>query len=77
MKRKNFSRNSEQFLEQDYGADHAWAPLKGQCAELTTTQYTYKICIFDRTIQKDRSGHNEVDLGYIFLLFLLIYFFFF
>ncbi|KAL7076119.1 hypothetical protein ACQ4LE_004340 [Meloidogyne hapla] len=57
-------RNSEQFLNQEYGTDYAWAPLKGQCAELTTTQYTYKICLFDRTIQKDRNGHNEVDLGH-------------
>nr|CAD2194639.1 unnamed protein product [Meloidogyne enterolobii] len=58
------SSNSDQFLNQEYGTDYAWAPLKGHCAELTTTQYTYKICLFDRTVQKDRNGHNEVDLGH-------------
>ncbi|CAK5042096.1 unnamed protein product [Meloidogyne enterolobii] len=56
-------KNSDQFLNQEYGIDYSWAPLKGHCAELTTTQYTYKICLFDRTVQKDRNGHNEVDLG--------------
>ncbi|KAI1727565.1 glucosidase II beta subunit-like domain-containing protein [Ditylenchus destructor] len=57
-------RSSEQFLEFEYGEDHAWAPYKGQCAELTTTQYTYKLCLFDRSTQKDRNGYSEVNLGY-------------
>lgn len=43
---------------------------------MTTTQYTYKICLFDRTVQKDRNGHNEVDLGYLYLFLISKYSFF-
>uniref|UniRef100_A0A915DVQ9 Glucosidase 2 subunit beta n=1 Tax=Ditylenchus dipsaci TaxID=166011 RepID=A0A915DVQ9_9BILA len=61
---ENGVRTSESFLEFEYGSDHAWAPYKDHCVELTTTQYTYKLCLFDRSVQKDRNGHSEVNLGY-------------
>lgn len=47
----------------EYGDDSSWIPLKGHCVELSTTQYIYKVCLFDRTIQKDRNGHSEITLG--------------
>ena len=56
-------RDSERFLEFDYGTDHAWAPLKGKCVELDESQYTYRLCLFDRAVQKERGGHSEVNLG--------------
>ncbi|KAL3101136.1 hypothetical protein niasHS_001596 [Heterodera schachtii] len=57
-------RESSSYLDVEFGPDSAWAPLKGQCAELTTTQYVYKLCLFDRTVQKDRNGHSEISLGH-------------
>ncbi|TKR68418.1 hypothetical protein L596_024407 [Steinernema carpocapsae] len=55
-------RDAENFGEQDFGSDLAWAPLKGQCIEKQDNQYTYKLCLFDRAVQKDRG--SEVSLGY-------------
>ncbi|EYB89070.1 hypothetical protein Y032_0237g3267 [Ancylostoma ceylanicum] len=57
-------REAESFIEQDFGADHAWATLKGKCFELTEKQYTYKYCPFDRTVQKDKNGYGETGLGF-------------
>uniref|UniRef100_A0A914HZN9 Glucosidase 2 subunit beta n=1 Tax=Globodera rostochiensis TaxID=31243 RepID=A0A914HZN9_GLORO len=57
-------RDSESFLNVEFGADNAWAPLKGKCAELTTAQYVYILCMFDRTVQKERNGHAEISLGH-------------
>ncbi|KAK6738066.1 hypothetical protein RB195_020271 [Necator americanus] len=56
-------REAESFIEQDFGADHAWAALKGKCFELTEKQYTYKYCPFERTVQKDKNGYGETGLG--------------
>jgi len=61
---ENGIREAENFIGFEYGDDHSWAPLKGQCAELTTSQYTYKLCLFDRSLQKGRNDHSEVNLGY-------------
>ncbi|CAD5215045.1 unnamed protein product [Bursaphelenchus xylophilus] len=52
----------ERFLQFEYGPDQAWAPLKGQCAELDQAQYTYRVCLFEKTVQKEKSGH-EIRLG--------------
>ncbi|KHJ90862.1 EF hand [Oesophagostomum dentatum] len=57
-------REAESFLEQDFGADYAWASLKGKCFELTEKQYTYKYCPFDKTVQKDKGGYGETSLGH-------------
>jgi protein kinase C substrate 80K-H len=57
-------RDSESFIEFDYGPDSAWAPLKGQCFELNENQYTYKLCLFDKSSQKDKNGYSEVSLGH-------------
>lgn len=56
-------REAESFTEQDFGADHAWAPLRGNCFELQEKQYTYKFCPFDKTMQKDKNGYGETSLG--------------
>lgn len=50
----------------DFGADYEWAPLKGQCFEMTESQYVYKICLFDRTTQKDKNSGSETTLGFVF-----------
>jgi len=56
-------KQSEKFLAFDYGPDRAWAPLQNQCVELSTNQYVYRLCPFDRVVQKDRNGHHEITLG--------------
>jgi len=56
-------RDAENFLNFEYGPDQAWAPLKGQCPEMNQAQYTYRLCLFDRAIQKEKNGHNEIGLG--------------
>ncbi|KAI6223051.1 Glucosidase 2 subunit beta [Aphelenchoides fujianensis] len=56
-------RDAENFLEFEYGPDGAWAPLKGQCPEMNQAQYTYRLCLFDRAVQKDRNGHHEIGIG--------------
>ncbi|KAK0417587.1 hypothetical protein QR680_013099 [Steinernema hermaphroditum] len=55
-------RDAENFAEQDFGSDFAWASLKGQCFEKNDNQYTYRLCLFDRAVQKDRG--SEISLGY-------------
>lgn len=50
-------------MQAEYGPDFAWAPLKGQCPEINQAQYTYRLCLFDRAIQKDKNGHHEIGLG--------------
>ncbi|CAJ0570386.1 unnamed protein product, partial [Mesorhabditis spiculigera] len=55
--------DAESFLQQDFGPDQAWASLKGKCFDLDEGQYTYKMCPFDKTVQKDRHGHSETRLG--------------
>ncbi|CAI4226592.1 unnamed protein product [Auanema sp. JU1783] len=57
-------REAETFLNEDYGSDLAWVALKGHCFELNDLQYIYKVCPFDKTIQKDKNGHGETNLGY-------------
>lgn len=56
-------RDVEQFLVQDFGKDSVWAALKGQCFELNDMQYTYKLCPFEKAMQKDKNGYSETSLG--------------
>ncbi|CAD5210223.1 unnamed protein product [Bursaphelenchus okinawaensis] len=59
---ENKINDFERFLQFEYGPDQAWAPLKSQCAELDQAQYTYRVCLFEKTIQREKSGH-EIRLG--------------
>ncbi|KHN79271.1 Glucosidase 2 subunit beta [Toxocara canis] len=56
-------RDAESYLNGDFGVDSAWAPLKGKWLEFDDSQYTYKLCLFDRAVQKEKSGHLETSLG--------------
>lgn len=62
-------RDAEAFLNGDYGSDDAWASLKGNCFEMDESQYTYRLCLFDKAIQKERNGAIEINLGYTFIKF--------
>uniref|UniRef100_A0A0K0G0D5 Glucosidase 2 subunit beta n=1 Tax=Strongyloides venezuelensis TaxID=75913 RepID=A0A0K0G0D5_STRVS len=56
-------RNVEKFLEINFGEDKAWASLFKKCFEITQKQYVYKVCLFERTSQKDSNGYGETSLG--------------
>ncbi|GMT14746.1 hypothetical protein PFISCL1PPCAC_6043, partial [Pristionchus fissidentatus] len=55
--------DAESFSNLDFGADFAWAPLKGKCVELESGEYVYKLCPFDKCNQKEKNGYSETNMG--------------
>ena len=58
-----FDSDVNKFLSLDLGPSNEYYPLKGQCYEITDSQYTYKLCPFDRVTQKPKHGGSETSLG--------------
>uniref|UniRef100_A0AC35U0V9 Glucosidase 2 subunit beta n=1 Tax=Rhabditophanes sp. KR3021 TaxID=114890 RepID=A0AC35U0V9_9BILA len=56
-------RDNASFLKQDFGEDKSWGPLYKKCFEYKQKQYVYKLCLFDKTSQKDSNGYSETSLG--------------
>lgn len=61
----NLFRDCEQYNSDDFGADMAWASLKGKCFELDESEYIYKLCLFDKAVQKSKNSAIDTDLGYV------------
>ncbi|KAB5531108.1 hypothetical protein PHYPO_G00137100 [Pangasianodon hypophthalmus] len=56
-------RNIEKELSFDFGPSAEFAYLYSQCYELTTSEYIYRLCPFNRVSQKPKYGGSETNLG--------------
>ncbi|XP_042879152.1 glucosidase 2 subunit beta-like isoform X2 [Penaeus japonicus] len=56
-------RSLEETQEKDYGPEEEFRVMDGNCYEYTDREYTYRLCPFDKAIQKPKSGHGEIRLG--------------
>uniref|UniRef100_A0A671S132 Glucosidase 2 subunit beta-like n=1 Tax=Sinocyclocheilus anshuiensis TaxID=1608454 RepID=A0A671S132_9TELE len=59
----NQIRNIEKELSFDFGPDAEFIYLYSQCYELTTSEYIYRLCPFNRVSQKPKYGGSETNLG--------------
>lgn len=50
-------------LELDLGTNSEFASMIDQCFEFEDREYVYKLCPFDRTIQKSKNNNGETSIG--------------
>uniref|UniRef100_A0A667Y4U8 Glucosidase 2 subunit beta n=1 Tax=Myripristis murdjan TaxID=586833 RepID=A0A667Y4U8_9TELE len=55
--------NLEKEISFDYGPSAEFAYLYSQCYELSTSEYIYRLCPFNRVSQKPKYGGSETSLG--------------
>ena len=51
-------------LTLDTGALNEFASMVDTCFEMEDREYIYKLCPFDRTVQKSKSNNAETVIGY-------------
>lgn len=50
-------------LNFDVGVNEEFASMIDQCYEFDDREYIYKLCPFDRTVQKSKTNHGETSIG--------------
>ncbi|XP_036408877.1 glucosidase 2 subunit beta [Megalops cyprinoides] len=53
----------EKEISFDFGPNAEFSYLYSQCYELTTSEYIYRLCPFNRVSQKPKFGGSETNLG--------------
>ncbi|KAM9392501.1 glucosidase 2 subunit beta isoform 1-T3 [Pholidichthys leucotaenia] len=53
----------EKEISFDFGPNAEFSYLYSQCYELTTSEYIYRLCPFNRVSQKPKYGGSETNLG--------------
>ncbi|KAF7666005.1 hypothetical protein LDENG_00122170 [Lucifuga dentata] len=56
-------KNLEKEISFDFGPSAEFAYFYNQCYELTTSEYIYRLCPFNRVSQKPKYGGSETNLG--------------
>ncbi|XP_029481404.2 glucosidase 2 subunit beta-like isoform X1 [Oncorhynchus nerka] len=56
-------KNLEKEIGFDFGPSAEFAYLYSQCYELSTSEYIYRLCPFNRVSQKPKFGGSETNLG--------------
>ncbi|KAM3846030.1 glucosidase 2 subunit beta isoform 2-T4 [Vipera latastei] len=56
-------RSLEKEISFDFGLNGEFSYLYGQCYELNTNEYIYRLCPFNRVSQKPKHGSSETSLG--------------
>ncbi|XP_068584119.1 glucosidase 2 subunit beta [Cebidichthys violaceus] len=56
-------KSLEKEISFDFGPSAEFAYLYSQCYELTTSEYVYRLCPFNRVSQKPKFGGSETNLG--------------
>ncbi|XP_035035531.2 glucosidase 2 subunit beta [Hippoglossus stenolepis] len=56
-------KNLEKEISFDFGPNAEFAHLYNQCYELSTSEYIYRLCPFNRVSQKPKYGGSETNLG--------------
>ncbi|XP_067846343.1 glucosidase 2 subunit beta-like isoform X2 [Heptranchias perlo] len=59
---KDAIRNLEKELSMDFGQNDEFAYMFGKCYEVTN-EYVYRLCPFEKIIQKLKQGGSETNLG--------------
>ncbi|CAK6971179.1 glucosidase 2 subunit beta [Scomber scombrus] len=55
--------NLDKEVSFDFGPHAEFAYLYSQCYDLTTSEYVYRLCPFNRVTQKPKYGGSETNLG--------------
>ena len=53
----------DKYLSANLGVEQEFSPLYDQCYEYNDREYTYKLCVFDKSVQKPKKGGRETSLG--------------